>query len=388
MNLATLAAKGLRRNPLRTSLTILGVALALLSFMTIRTVVWAWTAQAQDTAGDRAVTRHKVTFIMTLPKRYVEEIRSMPGVKTVTWANWFGGKDPSHEDDFFATIACDPATTLAVYDEMKVPEDHAKAFVEERQGALVGEKLMKRLGWKLGQTVTLRSQIFPGDWEFKIVGVYTALRKSLDESQVFFHWDVLNERMPARSKDQVGWIVTQTAPGVSAIETSRAIDRTFDANDVQTLSMDEGAFQKSFMAMFSAILTALDIVSVVVLGILALILGNTVAMGVRERTGEYAVLRAIGFLPGHLALLVVGEAAVLGLLGGAASLALGYPFLNLALGRFIEENMGQFFPFFRLTPETAIAAVVLSVGLSVVASAIPAMRAYHLRVVDALRRVA
>jgi putative ABC transport system permease protein len=140
--------------------------------------------------------------------------------------------------------------------------------------------------------------------------------------------------------------------------------------------------------MFGAVLTALDIVSFVVLAIMMPILGNTVAMGVRERTGEYAVLRAIGFLPRHLAVLVVGEAAVLGIVGGLAGFGLAYPFLNLGLGRFIEENLGQIFPFFRVTAETAAVAMVLAIALGIAASAPPAVRAYRLRVVEALRRVA
>jgi putative ABC transport system permease protein len=388
MRLAFLAAQGLRRNPLRSALTILGVAAALLAFVTIRTVVWAWTAGAQDTANDRVVTRHKVTFVMTLPKRYVDEVRAMKQVRCATFMNWFGGKDPNHENDFFATIACDAPTLLQVYDDMRVPPDQAKAWAEERQGALVGEALMKRMGWKLGQTITLQSQIFRGDWELKIVGVYEALRKSVDPAQVFFHWELLNERLPERLQNQVGWICSRVAPGASAVETSVAIDRAFDANDVQTLSQDERSFMQSFLGMFSAVLTALDIVSFVILGIMMLILGNTVAMGVRERTGEYAVLRAIGFLPRHLVTLVVGEAAVLGLAGGAAGLGIAYPFLDFGLGRFVEENFGQFFPFFRLTAATAVLAIALAIALGVVASAIPAVRAYRLQVVDALRRVA
>jgi putative ABC transport system permease protein len=388
LRLGGIAARNLRRNRLRSALTIAGVAAAVLAFVLIRTVVWAWTVQTADTASDRVVTRHRVTFVMNLPRRYIDEVRALPGVKVATFANWFGGKDPNHENEFFATIACDPKTHLEVYEDMRTPPEQAKAWIEDRQGALVGEALMKRLGWKLGQTIRLQSQIFPGEWELRVVAVYEALRKSVDPAQVFFHWDVLNERMRERGKDKIGWIVTRVEPGVSAVDTSLAIDRAFEASDVQTLSQDERTFQKSFLAMFSAILTALDIVSVVVLGIMMLILGNTVAMGVRERTGEFAVLRAIGFLPRHVVALVVGEAAALGLAGGAVGLGIAYPFIDHGLGRFIEENMGQFFPFFHLTPENAGLAIGLAVALGVLSSAPPAVRAYRLHVVDALRRVA
>lgn len=388
MSLGFLAASNLRRNKLRSFLTIAGVGFAILTFVLLQTVIYAWTSQSEDTASDRIVTRHKVTFVLSLPKRYVEEVKSIKGVQKVTWANWFGGKDPNHENDFFATIACDAASTLDVYDDMKVSPEHKKAWLEDRQGCLVGEALMKRMGWKVGQTITLQSQIFGGDWDFKIDGTYEALRKSVDPAQVFFHWELFNERLPERIRDKVGWIVARVDKGYSAVEVSKTIDDRFDSNDIQTLSQDEHSFQQSFLAMFDAILTALNIVSVVILGIMMLILGNTVAMGVRERTSEMGVLRAIGFLPRHLVLLVVGEAAVLGFAGGAAGLGFSYPIINMGLGRFIEENMGQFFPFFRVTAETAGIAMCLAIGLGLCASLPPAIRAYRLHVIDALRRIA
>jgi putative ABC transport system permease protein len=162
----------------------------------------------------------------------------------------------------------------------------------------------------------------------------------------------------------------------------------FDDRDTQTRSQDERSFNASFLAMFSAILKAMDIVSAVILVIMTLILGNTIAMGVRERTNEYGVLRAIGFLPGHVALWVVAESMVLGVLGGVLGVGLAWPFINLLMGRFIEENMGSFFPNFTLVPENMILALVLSAILGGAAAAIPAWRASQLRVVDAVRRVA
>lgn len=387
MSIPGLAARNLLRNKFRTFLTACGVAVAIVGFVLLRTVIWAWTAQSEDTAVDRIFTRHKVTFVMELPMSHYDEVRSMKEVRCANYQNWFGGKDPNHDQEFFATIACDEKTLFEVYDDLQTPTEQKKAFIEDPQGALVGEKLMQRLGWKLGQTVTLTSQIYPGDWEFHIVGVYRAARKSVDPAQIFFHWHMLNERRPERIKNQVGWIVARVAPGFSAASVSKAIDDKFDVMDVQTVSMDEHSFQQSFLAMFSAVLTALDVVSLVILGIMMLILGNTVAMGVRERTGEYAVLRAIGFMPGHLLALTLGEAAVLGLLGGGVGLGIAYPFVNHGLGRFIEENFGQWFPFFRVAPATAAMAMGLAVALSVVASIPPALIAWRLHVVEALRRI-
>jgi len=388
VNLGGVAANNLRRNKLRSALTIAGVAIAILAFVLLRTIVEAWTAQSSDVANDRIVTRHKVTFVLSLPKRYVDEVRGMKEVKIATWANWFGGKDPNHDTDFFQALACDEKTFFEVYDDMRTTPEQLKAFKEDRQGAIVGEKLLKRLGWKVGETVTLTSQIFPGNWEFHIVGTYEALKKAVDPASFLFHWDMLNERMPKAFQDQVGWIVARVGVGSSAVDTSKAIDDKFESSDVQTKSQDERSFQQSFLGMFSAILTALNIVSAVILGIMMLILGNTVAMGVRERTGEYAVLRAIGFLPRHIALLVIFEAGVLGIVGGGVGLGLAYPFINLGMGRFIEENFSNFFPFFRITPESGAISMAIAVGLALCASLPPAVNAYRLHVVEALRRIA
>jgi putative ABC transport system permease protein len=386
VTLGYLAASNLLRNKLRSLLTISGVAVAVVAFLLLRTVVWAWTVQTQDAITDRCVTRHKVTFVISLPKRYVEDMKRVPGVKQVTWCNWFGGKEPNHENEFFACIAVDHKTFLEVHDECRVPKDQVAAWMEDRQGALVGEQLAKRMGWKVGDKVKLVSQIFPGDYEYTISGIYTATRKSFDPAQFLFHWDYFNDSIPERIRDKVGWVIARIE-GRAAVDVSMEIDKMFDEREDQTLTQDERTFQQSFLGMFSAILQALNIVTLVILGIMMLILGNTVAMGVRERTSEYGVLRAIGFLPRHMALLVLYEAGTLGLVGAGVGLAIAYPFVNLGLGRFIEENVGNLFPYFRVTEANAAMAVGLSIFLGTASAALPAWTAYRLHVVDALRKV-
>ncbi|MBI3725725.1 ABC transporter permease, partial [bacterium] len=312
MSLFFLAAQNLRRNVLRSLLTIVGVAVAIIAFVLLRTVIWAWTVGVDESTIERVVTRHKVTFVMSLPKKYVSMIKErVPGVKAVTWANWFGGKEPNHEHDFFQMLAVDHTTFFEVYDEMKVPPEQLAAWKSDRQGLIVGEVLAKKFNWKVGDSVTLTSQIFKGEWKFNVSGLYVATRKTVDKSTILFHWEYFNDSMPERAKDQIGWITARVADSKAAIATAQAIDKMFDQEDTQTLSQDEQTFNKSFMAMFSEILKALNIVSLVILGIMMLILGNTVAMGVRERISEHAVLRAIGFLPHHLAALVVLEAGAL-----------------------------------------------------------------------------
>jgi putative ABC transport system permease protein len=392
MTLGGLAARNLMRNRLRSSLTAAGVAVAVVTFLLLRTVLWSWSAGAAYSPKDRIFTRHKVSFIMNMPRHYVDDIRTkVPGLESVTWANWFGGKspDPKHAHDFFATLACDPEHFFDVWSDFTVPKDQLDAWKSDKQGAIVGAKLAKKFGWKVGDKVTLQSDIFKGDWEFHVSGLYTTNSKSEDPAQFLFHWEYLDDAMSEGHKALVGWITSRSKPGVSAVAASQAIDKLFDDADTQTLSQDEHAFQASFTGMFSAVLKAMNIVSLVILAIMMLILGNTVAMGVRERSHEYGVMRAIGFLPQHLAALVVGESAFMGLVGGLIGLAIALPFVNLLVGGWIEENLGSMgLVVFRIMPDNALIALGIAVALGTFAAIIPAWQTYKLHVVDALRRVA
>jgi putative ABC transport system permease protein len=387
MNLASIAVKNTRRNLFRTLLTILGVAVAMLAFLLLRTVLSAWLVGVEYSAKDRIATRHKVTFVMWLPKRYVEDVRQIPGVQSVTWMNWFGAKLPGKEDQFFANMATDPKSFLDVYDEVSLPPEQKAKWLDNRQGAIVGQVLARQHGWKVGDKVTLEGSIYPGMWEFTIDGIYVATRKSFDQSSFFFHWNYLNDGAPEPAREQIGWMATKVPDPNQAGAISKEIDALFDPRDIQTLSMSERSMNTSFLGMMSTLLTAMQVVSLVILMIMMLILGNTIAMGVRERTHEYGVLRAIGFLPKHLTAFVLGEALVLGLCGGLAGLAIGVPLINEGVGRFMEENFTGFFPYFRVQQSDAIIAVCLSVLLALVAAAVPAFQASRLHVTTALRKV-
>jgi putative ABC transport system permease protein len=334
------------------------------------------------------VTRHKVTFVLSLPKRYVDTVRAAPHVTTATFANWFGGKDPQHDHEFFSTLAVDAPTYFGVYHEMQVPPDQLDTWLHDRQGAIVGEVTAKKLGWKVGDRIALESGIYPGDWHFNVDGIYTASARSVDRSTLVFHWDYMNDALPVARRDQVGWIVSRVDAPREVANISAALDRRFEVEETPTLSQDEGSFNTSFLAMFSAVLKAVDVISGVILVIMMLILGNTIAMGVRERTSEYGVLRAIGFMPGHVVRWILGESLATGLLGGLLGLAIAWPFINFGVSRFLEENMSAYFPYFRLEAPNIILGLAAAALLGVVAAAIPAWRASKLKVVDTLRRVA
>jgi putative ABC transport system permease protein len=390
MRLVSISVRSVLRNRFRTVLTVLGVAVAIVAFVMLRTVLSSWMAASDFAAKDRVVTRHKVSFIMSMPGKYVTELSQRPGILRVAPMSWFGGKDPKHEQEFFGTIAVEPESFLDVYDEVELEPGIREAWKSNRQGAIIGDSLAKKMGWKPGDRITLQGTIYNGDWTFDVVGIYTASRQSVDRATLYFQYSYLNEwirkNMP-QGADEVGWIASRIDKGKQAAAAAKEIDAYFDERDVQTLSQDEHAFNSSFLGMLSAILKALDIVSVVIMLIMMLILGNTIAMGVRERTQEYGVLRAIGFLPKHLVLFVLGEAATVGLLGGLAGLALAYPLVERGMGRFLEENMGAMFPFFRIDPQTSVIALVGSVLLGVLAAIIPAYQVSKLEVVNSLRKV-
>jgi putative ABC transport system permease protein len=387
IGLLLIAARNLSRNWLRTILTVLGAAVALIAFIMLRTVLSSWEVGADYAAKDRLGTRHKVSFVMPLPKKYIDDIRGISGVKQATWANWFGGKDPARPDEFFATIAVDAPSFLPVMDELVLQDDDKTRWLADKRGAIIGDVLAKKLNLKVGDKYTLQGSIYPGDWEFNIDGIYTAARKSLDRSQFIFHWSYMNDSIPEARRDTIGWVMTRVEDASKSADLSSRIDTIFDERDTQTVTMSERNMQLSFMAMFGAILTLLNIVSVIILVIMLMILGNTIAMGVRERTREYAVLRAVGFLPSHIRLFVLGEATALGIVAGLVGIGIAYPLVNHLLGRAIEENMSAWFPYFRVEPSVALSALAIALVLAAGAALIPAIQAGRVSVIDALRRV-
>lgn len=391
MTLASLSVKNIGHNWLRTILTVVGTAIAILSFVMIRTTLGAWEAGVENAAQDRLSTIHRVTFVMPLPKRYFDEFNGqkgkIDGVKASTYANWFGAKHPTRETEFFANLAVDPKTFFDVYHEMSVPEADLQRWRENRQGAIIGEALANQFGWKVGDDVTLVGTIYPGDWKFKIEGIYVATKKSVDRAQFLLHWDYVNDTLPEDRQNHIGWIISTIDSASRAGDISAAIDAKFEEQDIQTRTMSERALNMEFLGGASAILSALDIVSLVILGIMMLILGNTIAMGVRERTHEYGVLLALGFRPKHIATFVLGEGVTIGLLGGGLGLLIAYPLIEQGMGRWLEENMGAYFPYFSIPTSVALLALGLAATLAALAAVIPAYSASKLDVIDALRRL-
>lgn len=372
------------RNRLRTGLTILGITVAILAFGLLRTVVAAWYAGVEAASAARLVTRNSVSLVFPLPLSYKEKIRQVSGVRSVSWGNWFGGIY-IEEKNFFPNFAVDAPKYLELYPEFILSEDHRKAFLGDRKGFVAGRRIAAQFGWKIGDTVTLRGVIFPGNWDFVLRGIYRGRDKTIDETQFFFHWDYLNEMVrrlyPGRA-DQVGfYMIGVTHPDLAA-EVSAAVDDMFRNSLAETLTETEKAFNLGFISMTSTIVLAIQLVSVVIIFIIMVVVANTMAMTTRERIGDYAILKTLGFGGRHIAALVFGEALVITLTGCVLGMILTFP-----VARAFADSLPNFFPVFNVSNETLALDVAAALLVAGAAGVIPTRRAIGIRIADGLRRI-
>ncbi len=381
----TLAGLALRnaflRNKTRSLLTVLGVVISAIAFLFLRTILTAWYASADASSADRVVTRNAISIINPLPLSYADRIKQVPGVTKLTWSNWFGGiyKD---RKSFFAQFAIDGPSGLDVFG-IRFVQGSKEDFLADRNSCIVGKNLAQKYGWKIGDSIPLFSEIYPGDWKFKVAGLVEGTDDVSINNTMYFHWARLNEGLPAGRKDLVGVYTSTIANANDSPRVIRDIDALFANSDNETHTETEKAFRLQFVTGSGAILSALEIVSGVILVIMALILGNTLAMGLRERTPELGAMRAIGFLPKHVRNLAVSEGALLGATGGLIGTILARPILigfGKAMAQFgFLSNVGFKAP-------TAVATVVVAAMLGAAASMFPAVQAARLAIVDALRR--
>jgi len=384
MHILKILFKNAFRHKLRTALTILSITIAILAFSLLRTVISAWSAGVDASSASRLVTRNAVSLIFTLPLSYKEKIRQTEGVGIVSYANWFGGIYID-EKNFFANFAVDPKSYLDLYPEFMLSEAQKNAFLRDRKSFVAGRKLAEKYGWKIGDIVTLRGTIYPGNWEFVMRGIYRGRDETADESQFFFHWDYLNETLkktaPGRA-DQIGWYMIGVTNPDLATEVAERIDRAFKNSIAETLTETEKAFQLGFVSMSNAIITAIRLVSLVVIVIILAVVANTMVMTSRERIGEYAIFKTLGFGGGRIAGLIVGESLVITMTGCAIGVALTFPTAKL-FGR----AMGSYFPVFNVGNDTIGYAIVSSVLVGIIAAIIPTYRAIKLPIADGLRSI-
>lgn len=372
------------RHKLRTGLTIVGVAIAIVAFGLLRTLVDLWYAGVEASSASRLITRNSISLVFPLPISYKDRIRQVPGVRDVSWGNWFGGIY-KEEKNFFPSFAVEPRSFLAMYPEYRIDPVEMKSFLLDRKGAMVGAKTAERFGWKVGDQVTLRGTIFPGQWEFVVRGIYHGAAKSTDETQFFFHWDYLNEvirRTVPRRADQAGYYIIELKKPDQAAEVSLAVDATFRNSLAETLTETERAFQMSFVSMTEAIVIAIQIVSYVVIVIIMVVAANTMAMTARERIPEYATLKTLGFGGFHIAGVIFGESLVIAMAGGVTGVILTFP-----AARWIETELSQFFPVFTVAPSTICMDLAAAFIVGAVAGIFPTWRGVTIRIAEGLRRI-
>jgi putative ABC transport system permease protein len=377
-----LASKNMWRHRARTAMTIAGISIAIVSFGLLRTVVDSWYAGAELGSPGRLITRSAASLSFSLPLTHGERIRRVPGVDGVTWANWFGGIYID-EKNFFAQFAVDADSYFGLYPEFVIPPGQLADFQHDRRGAVVGRKLMRKFGWKLGDRVPLIGTVYPGNWSFTIRGVYEGADDKVDEGQFLMHWAYVNEtvkRVLPSLADRAGLFVVNIRDPAQAPAISAAIDSSFRNSLAETRTETQKAFQLGFIAMVDTILVAIQTVAYVVVLIIMAVMANTMAMAARERSREYATLKALGFGDRVVSLLILGESLTISLVGGLLGILLSFP---LAAGFF--QATRDLFVVFQLTPATLALQLGSALLIGLCAAIAPAINSQRVRIVDGLR---
>jgi putative ABC transport system permease protein len=378
MKFLPLLFANLSRKKIRTTLTLGSFAVALFLYGVLAVVRGAFHQGVEVAGTDRLVVINKVSIIQPLPLSYRDRLLRIPGVKQVTYSNWFGGVYQD-EKNFFPQFAVDVENQRKMFPEFIIPDDQWQAFVEDRQGVVVGESLAERFGWKLGDRVPLMGTIYPGTWEFNIRGIYRGSRTQDDTTQFWFHWDYLEERVA--QKGHVGWYTVRVANPDLAVQVAKAIDAEFANSPFETKTDTEKAFAASFVKQMGNIEFLILSIGGVVFFTLLLVTGNTMAISVRERVGELAILKAMGFSDLFVLRMVLQESLVLALIGGSLGVALAKLFTLSG------DPTHGILPYFYLPLPAMLSGMGAALLVGAVAGILPALSAMRLRVVDAIRRV-
>lgn len=384
MFLLKLLFKNAFRHKLRSWLTILSVTIAILAFGLLLTVVDAFYVGVERSSANRLVARNAISMTFGMPLAYKEKIRQISGVKQVAALSWFGGIYID-EKNFFPNFAVEPKSYLAMYPDYVVPPDQMEAFLRDRKGAVAGRKLADRFGWRIGDTITLKGTIYPGNWEFVLRAVYRGRDENVDERLFFFHWDYLNESLkrtaPPRA-DQVGAYVVEVERSDNAADVAAAIDNAFKNSMAETLTETERSFNLSFISMAEAIIVVIRLVSLAVIIIIIAVAANTMSMTSRERIGEFSVLKTLGFGALRISALIFGESLVISMSGCFFGILLTFPAAEV-----FKSLLGNYFPVFTIAPETLYLDIAVSLLIGAVAAIVPSWRAVRIRIADGLRRI-
>lgn len=380
MRFLPLVLANLLRKKLRTLLTVGSFVVALFLFGLLAAIRGAFTQGVEVAGVDRLVVINRVSLIQPLPLAYRDRLLRIPGVRHVTYASWFGGvyQDEKH---FFPQFAVEPASFGPMFPEFVVPEAEWRAFLADRQGCVAGEALARRFGWRVGDRIPIRGSIYQGVWEFNLRGIYRGTRPQDDTTQFWFQSDYLQERAASFFRGYVGWYWIRIADPDAAPAVVAAIDAEFANSPWETRTQTESAFAAGFVRQMGNVELILLSVGGVVFFTLLLVTANTMAIAVRERTNELAVLKAIGYADGTVLAIVLGEALVMAGVGGGSGLALAKAFTLRG------DPTGGLLPVFFVSASQLAAGLALALGMGVLAALLPAVGAMRLRVAEALGRV-
>ncbi len=373
-----LVLANLGRKKIRTFLTLASFAVAMFLFGLLAVIRTAFSGGVDLAGADRLAIINRTSLIMPLPFSYRDRLLQLEGVADATFASWFGGVYQD-EKNFFPQFAV-PDNYARMFPEFVVPPDQLDAFLKDRQGAIAGRVIAERFGWKLGDRIPIRGTIFPGPWEFNLRGIYDGRRQGDDETQFWFRHDYLEERR-AWGKGLVGWYTVRVGNPDDAVAVARAVDERFANSTFETRTQSEKEFAASFVKQMGNIEFLILTIGGVVLFTLLLVTGNTMAMAVRERTGELGVLKTLGFGDGAVLAMILAESLVFAAVGGGLGLA-GAKLFTLRG----DPTQGML-PYFELPLPTLVAGFGVALGVGLLAGLLPALAAMRLRVADALRKV-
>jgi len=380
MTLTRFVTKNAFRNKRRSTLTVLSIGFSLL-LLTFMMVLWHAFALEDGSAesSQRLIVRHKVSLTFTLPSYYRAKIRSVPGVVAVVPSSWFGGtyKDEKPQN-MFAQFGTDPDEFFKVFKDVKIPEDQIQAWQRDRQGAVVSDSLAQKYGWKLGDRIVIQGTIYPVNLELNIRGFY---HRDPDFKSVYFNSKYVEEAV-SFFKGQAGTFYIQADSPQNVGKIAAAVDEMFRNSPQPTKTESEKAFGLEFVAMMGNVKAFILSICSAVLFATLLVSANTIAMSIRERTREVAVLKTLGFTRRGVLGLFVSEAVALSLIGGL----IGVTLARLMVFGFAHAPQMTFFPL-KMTPQIWILALLISAVVGLVSSAVPSYHASNINIVDGLRHI-
>ncbi|HEV3206524.1 MAG TPA: ABC transporter permease [Terriglobales bacterium] len=379
MTLARFVTKNAFRNKRRSILTILSIGGSLL-LLTFLITIWRsfYDSKPSEQSAQRLMVRHKVSLVFPLPSYYRQKIAAIPGVKEVVNEQWFGGqyKDDKPEN-FFAQFGTDPMELPKVYPEFTIPQDQLDAWQHDRAGAIVDVGLARKFGWKVGDRLNITGKIFPVNLELTIRGIFTPP----DPTQtVYFNKDYIDEGFPKLKGSEGVFAVLADSPE-SVPKVAQAIDELFRNADRPTKTETEHAFQLGFIGMLGNIKAFIMSICLAVVFTILLVSANTMAMSIRERTQEVAVLKTLGFTRNSILGLFVGEAVSLAVVGGLIGSMIAF-FVVAAMA-----SQGGMFARMRVTPLTMLAALLIAAVVGFASSFVPSYHAAKVNIVDGLRHI-